>query len=577
MRGAGALGSGSTVARLPAVTITRREGVVAGVAAVAIVACYWLLALSRGAIGALRNDDWVYARALYRLVDTGVFAPEFSMASLLGQLVLAAPVAAVFGHSMVALQALTALVSAWGLLASYLLVRTFLQRLVAIVVVGALAVGPLYSALAISFMSDPYMYALSVTCLLLGQRAVAHSRTGYVWLAASLAVGFWAFSVREFGLAAPAVVVAVYAYQRLRRRSYGQLGIALAAGLVVLVAAVAFLLWRRALPGTMVQGVGVAWPTSYAVTMLTRSAVTLGLFLAPVAALASPHRALAVLKRLWWVPALVVVALTGLAWFTTTTFKPLPNYVTTTFPYGETVAGTAPSVTPTRLYQAQELLGLAVALVAVAILVTAIVTIRARRQDQAPETPTSAGFQLTAAFAVAYTVGLLAVQGYTGALLFDRYFLPSIVPAAATIAYCAVRTGLVTATMRRIAVVGLVLFGLLGLWTTDLANLDDGVKNWMAATWTAKGYAPSTIDAGYEWFGYYNPNPFGLRKTAPEEPWYWGLFPPTTTCVRISYDDGSTLTTERVVDRITVKTLIGREVAYRVTVPTVTPAGCPRS
>lgn len=555
-------------------TITRREGAFAGVVAVAIVGCYWLAALSRGAIGALRNDDWVYARALFRLVDNGVFAPEFSMASLLGQLVLAAPVAAVFGHSVVALQALTALVSAWGLVASYLLVRSFLPRVVAIVVVGALAVGPLYNSLAISFMSDPYMYALSVTCLLLGHRAVAHAHGGFVWLGAALVVGFWAFSVREFGLAAPACVVVVYAYHRLRRRAYGQVGIAVAAGAAVLVAAVVFLLWRRALPGTMVQGVGVAWPPAYAITMLTRSAVTLGLFMAPVAALASPRRALATLRRFWWVPAIVVGALVGLAWLTTATFKPLPNYVTTTFPYGETVAGTAPSVTPSRLYQAEEVAGLAVALVAVAILVTALWTIRTRRQNEAPETGISAGFHLTAAFAVAYTAGLLAVQGFTGALLFDRYFLPSIVPVAATVAYGAVRAGLVTATMRRVAMVGLAVFALVGLWTTDLANVDDGVKHAMGTAWVAKGYDPATVDAGYEWFGYNNPNPFGIRKTMPEEPWYWGLFPATTTCVRISYD-GSALTSERTVDRITVKTLIGRDVVYRVTVPNVTPAGCP--
>lgn len=556
-------------------TITRREALSAGVVAVVAVALYWLAALSRGAIGAFRNDDWVYARALYRLVDTGVFAPEFSMASLLGQLVLAAPVAAVFGHSVVALQALTAVVSAWGLVASYLLVRSFLPRVVAIVVVGALAVGPLYSSLAISFMSDPYMYALSVTCLLLGHRAVAHTRSGFVWLAAALVVGFWAFSVREFGLAAPACVVVVYAYHRLRRRAYGQVGVAVAAGLVVLAAAILFLLWRRALPGTMVQAVGVAWPSAYAVTMLTRSAVTLGLFMAPVAALGSPRRVLAALRRFWWVPVLVVGVLAGLSWMTTSTFKPLPNYVTTTFPYGETVAGTAPGVTPARLYQAEELAGLAVVFVAVAVVVTALWTIRSRRQDEAPETGIAAGFQLTAAFAVAYTGGLLAVQGYTGALLFDRYFLPSIVPVAATVAYAAVRAGLVTSTTRRIALVGLAIFALVGLWTTDLANLDDGVKHRMGTAWVAKGYDPATVDAGYEWFGYHNPNPFGVRKTSPDEPWYWGLFPATTTCVRISYDDGSALSSERTVDSITVKTLIGRGVTYRVTVPNVTPAGCP--
>ena len=560
---------------LRGVTVTRREAAFAGVGAVAMVSCYWLAALFRGAVGALRNDDWVYARALYRLVDTGVFAPESSTASLLGQLLVAAPVAAIFGHSVVALQALTALVSAWGLAASYLLVRSFLPRGVAIVVVAALAVGPLYSSLAISFMSDPYMYALSMTSLLLGQRAIAHPRGGFAWLGAALVAGVWAFTVREFGLAAAGCVVVVYAYHRLRRRAYAQVAISLAAGLAVLAVAVAYLMWRRAIPGTMVQGGGVHWPLRYAYTMVARSAVTLGLFMAPVVALASPRRALALLRRFWWVPVLVVASLAALLWTTTSTFKQLPNYVTMTFPYGETVAGTAPNVVPAMLFRLEEVVGLVGALAVVTIVVTALWTIRARRQEEAPASATSQGFHLTAAFALAYTAGLFAVEGWTGAFMFDRYFLPSIVPVAATVAYGAVRAGLVTKTMGRIAAVCLVAFAMIGLWTADLANLNDGVKHTMGTAWVAKGYDPATVDAGYEWFGYYNMNQFGSRQIPTDQPWYWYLFPATTTCVRISYDDGSALASERTVDHLTVRTLIGREVVYRVTVPTVTPAGCP--
>ncbi len=557
-------------------SVTRREGLVAAAVAVAVLVLYWLAAWARGAVGALRNDDWVYVRALYRLVDTGVFAPEFSQASLLGQLVIAAPLVAVVGHSIVALQALTALVSAWGLVAGYLLVRTFLPRLVSVIVVGAVAVSPLFGSLAISFMSDPYMDTLSITALLLGSKAMGHARGGYGWLAAALVAGYWAFSVREFGLAAAACVALGYLVERLRRRSYGQALVGAAAGALTLALAVGFLLWRRAIPGTMVAGGGTPWPSEYAFSMLSRSAMTLGLFVAPVAALASPRRALLVLRRLWWVPAVAVAAIGVAAWSmrNRVSLKLLPNYVTTTFPYGETVAGAAPAVTPLTAFRAEEAIGALVATILVAVVLTALVTIPARRRDSEGGVARP-GFVLTAMFAVGYTGGMLAVQGLTGALMFDRYFLPSILPVGATVAYAAVRAGLTTPVMQRIAIAGLTGLAAVGAWTTDIANLNDGAKNAMATTWVAKGYAPATVDAGYEWFGYTNPNPFGVRTIPAGQPWYWALFPATTTCIRVSYDDGSALPGEKVVGTSVVTTLIGREVRYRVSVPEVAPAGCP--
>ena len=543
--------------------ISRRETALAALASVLITGLWWVDAMARGAVGALRGDDWVYLRALFRWYDTGVFAPDFSMAMLIGQVLLAWPVVAAAGHSVVALQALTALVGAATLTVSYLVVRAFLPRAGAALSSACLAVGPLYPSLAISFMSDLYMTGLAMLSLVLGIRAL-RSDVGrsLAWMGGSLLASLAAFSVREYGLAAGGATTAVLCWSRLQRRQWRPALIVAGLGLVTALAAVGLLTWRRSVPGAFVSH-NEPWPAAYAASMVTRLLVTLGLLILPAAMLLRPRRA--ALRRRWWLAMLIVAALVGVAMIGAT-IEPvalLRNYTAEVPSYSETIPGVAGLIMPQRGYDLMVLGGV------VGLLAAVIGICCARRRLSGPAL-------VVLAWALAYGVGLVTIQGLTGNLLFDRYLMPLVVPVAGLVGH-ALRGAGARAWRRLPVVAGLALAGLggLGLLIADAAALNDGIKYQVGVGYRADGYPADRVDAGYEWFGFYQPGPWGLRQAQPGEPWYWALYPSTTVCVRLSYDDASILPGERLVETLTATTLAGRELRYRVTVPATTPAGCP--
>ncbi|MDO5286044.1 MAG: hypothetical protein Q4G45_04395 [Actinomycetia bacterium] len=541
---------------------TRRETALVALASVLVTGLWWLDAAARGAVGALRGDDWVYLRAVQRWAETGVFAPDFSMAMLVGQVLLAWPVVALAGLSVTALQALTSLVGAATLTASYLVVRSFLPRIGATLATACLALGPLYPSLAVSFMSDLYMTGLAMLSLLLGIQATRRPQRSLAWLAGALLAALAAFSVREYGLAAGAAATAVVCWQALRRRQWGTVLAATGLGLATVGVAVGLLVWRRSVPGSFVSQ-NEPWPAAYTASMVTRLLVTLGLFVLPAALLLRP-RALALRQR-WWRAALVGLLLAAVA-LAGTTIEPvelLRNYTAAVPSYSETIPGTAGLIMPRHGYD------LLVAGGAVGLLAAGVGLSCARRRLSDPAL-------VALAWVLGYGVGLVAIQGLTGNLLFDRYLMPLVVPVAGLLAYglrgCGARAW---SRLPVLASLGLAALAALGLLVGDAAAANDGVKHRVGSGYRSEGYPAATVDAGYEWFGFYQPGPWGLRPAQPGEPWYWSLYPPGTVCVRLSYDDGSILPGQRLVESVTATSLSGYELRYRVTVPVETPAGCP--
>ena len=103
------------------------------------------------ASGIPRADDWSYLRALFHWTDTGRFDfNNFVSMTLLGQLVIAAPVVLVFGNDIAAVQVLTAMLGLVGLLAVLWLGMTVTGRIwVATFVAVLVAVGPLWGPLSV--------------------------------------------------------------------------------------------------------------------------------------------------------------------------------------------------------------------------------------------------------------------------------------------------------------------------------------------------------------------------------------------------------------------------------------------
>jgi 4-amino-4-deoxy-L-arabinose transferase-like glycosyltransferase len=126
-----------------------------------------------GALGIARNDDWSYLRALFHWRDTGHldFNHWVSM-TLLGQLLIARPVVAVFGNDITAVQILTAVTGLVGLIAILWLGVMMTGRMgVAGLVALALAASPVWGPLAVSFMTDVPAFALTMVACALGFRA----------------------------------------------------------------------------------------------------------------------------------------------------------------------------------------------------------------------------------------------------------------------------------------------------------------------------------------------------------------------------------------------------------------------
>ncbi len=146
-------------------------GAVAGLGLALPIAAAW----HYGTFGVARGDDWSYLRTLFRWTDTGHldFNNWVSM-TLLGQLVLAAPLALVKHRDTTAVQVLTALLGLVGLLAVQWTANTLTRRprraaLAALVV----AAGPVWGILAVSFMTDVPAFALAMLSTALGVRGAA--------------------------------------------------------------------------------------------------------------------------------------------------------------------------------------------------------------------------------------------------------------------------------------------------------------------------------------------------------------------------------------------------------------------
>lgn len=103
-------------------------GIIAGLLAVG-VALPALLALSAHAFGIPRYDDWAYRRVLFHFADSGhLRLVGWGAMTLVGQIFWAAPFAIVLGDHAWVPGLAVAVLSAIGVVAAYLLARSFLRR-----------------------------------------------------------------------------------------------------------------------------------------------------------------------------------------------------------------------------------------------------------------------------------------------------------------------------------------------------------------------------------------------------------------------------------------------------------------
>ncbi len=494
-----------------------------------------VLASHYGATGLTRNDDWSYSEVLFRWVDTGqLHLNGWVSMFLIGHLVLAWPVARLFPDSLLALQVFTALVGIVGGLAAYVVLRRFLSRGRSTVAVVVMMVGPMWSPLAGSFMTDVPAAAAQAVCLALGAFALRPSsrRASTLALIGALVVGVFGATIREYAIVAPLAVVGVVAVRAAARRDRRDLWLTLGLGAAAAVVYAGAFLARRTMTGslsltpTVPPSPGSAFGRSALFTVVTAAFLIL-----PVFAWIRWRSLVAIVTARRWATvaagAALVIGLAGLIRVWTWSPPLLGPYLDQRGALGDDslIGPSRPLLLPNLVLRG--LLGLTlVATVALVVIVCSTgATLLARpRSTTRSWRPALAALDvqaMTLLFVVASALGLVAVG--TGNLpVFDRYAL-GLVPFAAglVLAHRTASAPRGTAapegvTGRRAVEVGAVVaFALIGLWWGGSSATFDAARWRAGERAVALGYPADRVDAGFEWRNVHRPD--GSTPTAPVE------------------------------------------------------------
>ncbi len=474
-----------------------------------------------GAFGIPRGDDWSYLQTLFRFADHGhLDGNHWVSMTLVGQVGLATPVVWVFGHSIRAVQVTAALLGFVGLVATFWLAHPIVGRRAAAIIVLSIAVSPLWGVLVVSYMTDVPAFAPSMLALALGAAALRRVRVSPGLLTASLAVGVFAFSIRQYAIVPvlaiwlTALVVAWASDDHDRLRSIAAIGL-----VAILACVVIYGLWSR-IPNLKTYVPAAPNGHSISVTVIKSGGFLrlAGLFLAPAVVFADPVR---VVRRAWAASREAAVVLgggTAVALVALSVRVPgqqfVGNYVDANGALStDVLLGKRPDLFPGAFYA----LLVAVATVSAVVLVLALVDpaarafARLRARDFGVARPDRFVIGLSVVgYVLAYEFAMI-----TGVSVYDRYALP-VLPLVAIAFVASARAAEVREPMPaagpggrtwwRASIVAVGLLALVGLaFTVDAASFD-GTRWRVAVAAREAGFAPRRINGGFEWVNYYRGN-----------------------------------------------------------------------
>jgi hypothetical protein len=392
----------------------------------------FLIAWQSGALGIPRyGDDWSYLLTLFRFADHGELnGNHWVSMNLVGQIVAGAVPVKIFGAHIEVAQLETLFVGLLGLGAVYDLGKRMCTRQQALFVAALVAVGPMWATFAVSFMTDVWSFSFIVLCLALGARAMEADRTRLGVLVGSIAVGVFAFTIREYAVVAPLAVVLVAMWrepQRMRRTGTCLVG-------TVLVSAAAFELWRHTLSAwepSLSPGAPSLDSVDTATNIARELMMSVGLVVSPAVVLAGP---VAAVRRAWRSSRRLTVLVAGstaflLGWeIQRVRHSEGYFWVPVLAPLRQGVDG--PALLPRTLTFALAVLGAASMTVLLLMAVPAVASLRRRRlREIRPARPAVAVVAGTAvALSTLYVVALV-----TEIAVWDRYVLP-LVPLVALLA-----------------------------------------------------------------------------------------------------------------------------------------------
>lgn len=481
-----------------------------------------LIARSGGALGIVRNDDWSYLLTLFHWVQDGRldFNNWVSM-TLLAQLVFAAPIVAVFGRAITIIQMQTALLGFAGLLLVVWMTEKVTRRFwIGVFVAVMVAAGPMWGALAVSFMTDVPTFAVTMLTCALAIRAFARDRVSLPFLGATLAAGLLGFTIRQYA-AVPLVAVALVAAVQLgRERDRARIRAFIAMLVAVVVAAAVFWAFWRTIPHPKLFSPEMPTNHSLRATLYKGTGLVrlVGLLVAPAIVLAGPLR---IVRRSWAAAkdttvfvALGTIAVLAYTGFSGPNIAFAGNYVIPDGILGQGVVhGNRPELFPPWAFTTLTVVGSIAALLLVIAMVPYLESLpgRIRRRDLGAHDPVTAFVSLLiAGYAAAY-----GAASFFGIPLYDRYVMPTVPlvamlllrpqPAEVSAPSRAFERG--ARPLRATLAGALVALGILGgvglIYTVDSASYD-GTRWKVAVAASEAGWRRREIQGGFEWTNYYN-------------------------------------------------------------------------
>jgi hypothetical protein len=485
-----------------------------------------------GAYGIPRGDDWSYLVTLFRWVDSGrlSFNHWVSM-TLVGQLVLAAPIAALKHRDIGAVQTVTAVLGFLGLIVvAATPARLGLRRGGGLLLAATIAAGPLWGPLSVSFMTDVPTFAISAVAMLLALSAFQRRPISTRYLAASVAVGCIAFTIRQYAIVtvAAALITAGWCLFADNDRARGRRVVA--SGLVLAVGAAIFLAWWSTVPDG--RALAPALPNGHSLRVVVVKGAGFfrlgGLLLLPLIAFARPKE---IVRRAWRTNATLTASLVTASgiWLAATAIQVstdlfVGNYVMRDGVLSDIVLiGRRPGVLPSPVWAAITVVSslAAIVLILTVVPVTSAIAGRVRTRDWSITDPRGVYLGLTI---VGYGVAYLFAMA-TGLQVYDRYLLPALpaiglsllrvrsLPDAGTIATSIRPKAQQFTTAAAFVAVALVGFA----FTTESASFD-GARWRVATAATRRGWPAQQVNGGFEWLNYHRQDkldPARSRRSAP--------------------------------------------------------------
>jgi hypothetical protein len=490
--------------------------------------------LLAGSLEIPRNDDWVYRRIALELAQRGVLALHGVTTMMVGQIVVAQPFLWLSGLQPWAFTAAGIVFAAAAVVSSFVLARQFLPPVRAALASSLLLLFPAYLAYATSFMTDVPGAAAQFACLSLGIKALRQQPVSSRWLLASAAVGCFAFSIREFAIAAPTCVLLAAIIAEPRRLRHWGLAIAAAAYVVIL-----FVL-KSTLPG---QNLGI--PIGLGGLMQSTHAMSsVSLILLPAALVGGARWRRSWKRRDVAVGAelgLLVIGVRVLQWFHDGVM-PAVMLGNPASPWGagtnQYLIGGRPLLFSDAMWAVMGMLAL-VATVLVLSVCTGIAGAYLRRYRGSWSTlidRLGSPVGLLVSYSIAVAVGL-TLYGLRYPL-FDRYYWP-LVPVVATLlmrgpqghpSHVAMAGGELKRAITAPVIAAFSLITIVSL-IFMLNSLAFDSARWRGGERLVQlGVAPENVDAGYEWVGYYQPDLPGALEIIPTQSFYETLWQGRREC-----------------------------------------------